>query len=187
MIIMKIVLLGDSIRQSGYGRKVPVLLGGAYTVWQPEENCRFAQHTLWGIKDWAKDMEGAEVVHWNNGHWDTCEVFGDGPFTPVEQYVDTMMRIARILKSRHGKVIFATSTPVREGNERFLNRNVIRYNEALVPVLADMGIQINDLYSAVSSHVETYIRADDSVHLTEAGADFCADLVAKAIRKSIFR
>ena len=42
----KVILLGDSIRRIGYGTKVPELLGENYTVWQPEENCRFAYYTL---------------------------------------------------------------------------------------------------------------------------------------------
>ena len=66
----KVTLLGDSIRQIGYGPKVPALLGDQFTVWQPTENCRFAQYTLRGMWDWAADMEGSEIVHWNNGLWD---------------------------------------------------------------------------------------------------------------------
>ena len=38
----KIALLGDSIRQIGYGSKVVELLGEDYDVWQPDDNCRFA-------------------------------------------------------------------------------------------------------------------------------------------------
>lgn len=42
----KVVLLGDSIRQIGYGKKVEELLKPDYEVWQPEDNCRFAKYTL---------------------------------------------------------------------------------------------------------------------------------------------
>ena len=41
----KIVLLGDSIRQIGYGTKVPEMLGTDFSVWQPSDNCRFAEYT----------------------------------------------------------------------------------------------------------------------------------------------
>ena len=37
----KVVLLGDSIRLIGYGKKVPEMLGDNYTVFQSEDNCRF--------------------------------------------------------------------------------------------------------------------------------------------------
>ena len=42
----KVTLLGDSIRQIGYGTRVPELLGEDYEVFQPEENCRFVKYTL---------------------------------------------------------------------------------------------------------------------------------------------
>jgi len=77
---MKITLLGDSIRRSGYGQLVPQLLGNDFQVYQPEENCKFAKYTLRGLFDWQKDMEGSKIVHWNNGLWDTCDLFGDGLF-----------------------------------------------------------------------------------------------------------
>jgi len=44
----KIVLLGDSIRLIGYGLLVPGKLGEGYDVWQPTDNCRFAQSILCG-------------------------------------------------------------------------------------------------------------------------------------------
>ena len=73
--MMKITLLGDSIRQQ-YSFRVKNLLGSDFDVWEPKENCRFSQYTLRGLFDWAEKMEGSEVVHWNNGHWDVCRLFG---------------------------------------------------------------------------------------------------------------
>ena len=39
-----ITLLGDSIRQIGYGLKVPQLLGESFHVFQPNDNCRFTYY-----------------------------------------------------------------------------------------------------------------------------------------------
>ncbi|MBR5485183.1 MAG: hypothetical protein IKV41_01570, partial [Oscillospiraceae bacterium] len=66
---MKVTLLGDSIRQQ-YGPKVAELLGDEFEIWAPEENCRFAKYTLRGLFDWASNIEGSQIVHWNNGLWD---------------------------------------------------------------------------------------------------------------------
>ena len=41
----KVMLLGDSIRQLGYGTVVPQMLGEDYEVYQPDDNCRFAKYT----------------------------------------------------------------------------------------------------------------------------------------------
>ena len=178
---MKVVLLGDSIRQIGYGSKVPALLGDGFEVWQPSDNCRFAQYTLRGMWDWANDMKGADIVHWNNGLWDVCSLFDDGLFTPIDDYVRTMGRIADILLSRHKKVIFATTTPVTDDNPHNKNADIIRFNEALVPELTARGVIINDLHATIYPNIAAYIRDDDKIHLTDAGIDVCARQVADNI------
>ncbi|MBQ8578489.1 MAG: SGNH/GDSL hydrolase family protein [Clostridia bacterium] len=179
---MKVTLLGDSIRQIGYGTRVPALLGDAFEVWQPAENCRFAQYTLRGMWDWAGGMAGSDIVHWNNGLWDVCDIFGDGYFTPKDIYVDTMVRTAKILLSRHKKVIFATTTPVTDENPYNKNADIIAFNEAVVPRLAELGVIINDLHATVYADIDAYIRKDDNIHLTDAGIEICAAQVAEAIR-----
>ncbi|MBQ2735567.1 MAG: SGNH/GDSL hydrolase family protein [Clostridia bacterium] len=178
---MKVALLGDSIRQIGYGLRVPALLGDDFEVYQPNDNCRFAKYTLRGMYNWAKDMEGCEIVHWNNGLWDICNLFGDGLFTEEEEYLDTMLRIARILVSRHKVVIFATTTPVLPTNPYNKNSDIDRYNQILIPKLKEMGIRINDLYTTVMSDLDRYIKASDMIHLTDEGVEVCARQVADVI------
>ena len=120
---MKVTLIGDSIRAIGYGRLVPELLGDAYEVFQPNENCRFSKYTLRGLYDWKDGMSGSRIVHWNNGLWDTCDLFGDGYFSSEDEYRANMLRIADILLSKYDKVIFATTTPV--SGENMYNRNLV--------------------------------------------------------------
>ena len=177
----KVVLLGDSIRLIGYGKTVESRLSGEFRVWQPLENCRFAKHTLRGLYDWRHELEGADIVHWNNGLWDTWDVFGDGPFSSVEEFTENMLRLARLLKARAKVVIFATITPVRYG-EKGGNEIIEKYNAAIVPKLREMGIVINDLYSAMLPEVDKYV-SDDRVHLSAEGIAFTADLVEAVIRR----
>ena len=177
----KIVLIGDSIRMIGYGNPVAERLSDEFEVWQPDDNCRFAQYTLRGLWDWQDGIKGADIIHWNNGLWDVCYLFGDGAFTPIDVYVDTMLRIARLLKERATTVIFATTTPVRPENVHNSNDVIKAYNEALVPKLREMGIVINDLYTPISADVYKNI-CDDTIHLSEDGISLAADLVEKVIR-----
>lgn len=180
----KIVLLGDSIRQIGYGTVLPEMLKDEFEVWQPGDNCRFAQYLLRGLFDWEKDMRGAEIVHFNAGHWDLCDLFGDGSFTPVEDYVNTVVRIAKILQSRHKTVLFATTCPVRPENRYNKNETIDAFNAAVVPALQRMGVLINDLHAAVAADIGRYIRADDNIHLTEEGIRLCANQTASVIREA---
>lgn len=180
----KVVLLGDSIRLIGYGLKVPELLGKDYQVYQSEDNGRFTQYTLRMLFDNAKEIEGADVIHWNNGHWDLCKILSDGGnFTPVNYYAEYISRIADLLKKITPKVIFATTTPVLDGNPYQNNEIIKEYNAAAVKALEGKGVIINDLYSTVVKNVGEYIRSDDMLHLTEKGIDVCAKQVADIIKK----
>jgi hypothetical protein len=180
--MIKVTLLGDSIRMIGYGLLVPELLGDEYEVFQPNVNCKFAKNTLRGLFDWSKDMYGSRIIHWNNGLWDVCNLFGDGLFTSEAEYVDNMLRIADILVAKYDKVIFATTTPVARENQYNKNADIKRYNDLIVPLLVEKGIIINDLYSVVLSDVDKYIRKDDNIHLSEEGIAICSKQVADIIR-----
>ena len=180
----KVVLLGDSIREIGYGTKVPELLKGEFEVWQPEENCRFAYYTLRMLFDKRSEIEGADVIHFNNGLWDICNLFGDGPFMPLDEYVNVMVRIAGILKTYGKKVIFATTTPCPPENKYNDDKVIVEFNNALVPKLKEMGIIINDLYSLVNSDMRKYIDQNDMLHLSKEGIDAAANQVANLIREA---
>ena len=179
----KVVLLGDSIRLLGYGTMVPDVIGDKYYVWQPKDNCRFAQYMLLGIgvswKDYWKD---ADVIHFNAGLWDNCDRFGDGPFTPIDAYAETILRIARIFIANGKKVIFATTTPLDPRHADPRPELVTAYNEAVVPKLREMGVVINDLYSLVAQDVAGNI-CEDRIHLSRRGIEICAAQTADVIRR----
>ena len=177
----KAVLLGDSIRLMGYGSLVPELLGDGFDVWQPDDNGRFVSYVLRQLFDHAEKIREADVVHFNTGEWDICELFGDGPFTPEDMYVSQVLRIAHILQERGKKVIFATTTPVRQENEYNHNCVIERYNSLIVPPLKEMGVTINDLYAVVAADLYANV-CDDTIHLSERGARLCAQSTADAIR-----
>ncbi len=176
----KVVLLGDSIRLMGYGPHVPTMLGENYTVWQPEDNCRFAAYTLRMLFDYKNVISGADIIHWNNGLWDTCDLFGDGAFTPIDTYVAQLKRIAGILKTYAPTVIFATTTVPEPNMCGHTWERIQTYNKAAVEALAPMGILINDLYPLVAGDCERMICADH-IHLTPEGSLIVARQVTDAI------
>ncbi len=182
--MIKVALLGDSIRLVGYGTVVPKLLGEEYEVFQPAENCRFAKYTLRGLFDWQDELKGCDIVHWNNGLWDTVKNRPDNvPFSSPEEYLETMLRIAKHLKANHKVVIFATTTPVRPENPNNDNDRIAKYNALVVPELEKLGVIINDLNGLVSKDIKGYIREDDLIHLTDKGIEDCGKQVADLIRK----
>lgn len=174
--------MGDSIRQMGYGTLVPSFLRDDYEVFQPDDNCRFSKYTLRCIiAEWAKDIEGSDIIHWNNGLWDMSDD-GEGVFTSLEEYITTMTRIAKILQKRAKTVIFATTTPVRDENKTQDNQRIKLYNQVITPILLDMGLLINNLHETVNENIAEYIREDDLIHLTDKGIEICANQVATLIK-----
>ena len=178
----KVLLLGDSIRLN-YMPKVFRNLDGIAEVVGPEDNCRFVKYTLRMIFDFKAQIEGSDVIHWNNGLWDIpTALFDDGePFTSEEEYVVNMLRVAKELKKLGKRVIFATTTPVHYEFPYNDNKIIKRYNDLIVPKLQEIGIEINDLHTTVMQDLYKYIGADQ-IHLSEEGIVVCAEQVVKAIK-----
>ena len=178
----KVSLIGDSVRLQ-YQPAVEKLLGAEYAVYGPNDNCRFAKYTLRGLFDWSEAMADSRIVHWNNGMWDICDLFGDGLFSTEEEYVQNMLRIADILLARHEVVIFATTTPVKAENKYNKLESIQRYNDLIVPLLREKGVIINDLYAACAADIDRYVAAD-TLHLSEDGIALCAQMVADCIKEA---
>jgi len=180
----KTMLIGDSIRM-GYEPRVRELLEGKADVHSPGENCRFSAYTLFNVGVWAAD-DDYDVIHWNNGQWDTCYMPDGRIHTPLLAYVELQKRIATILQSKGKRLVFATTTPVRPGQFEAAERNgrrtedIVAYNACVTAELSAMDVEINDLFTPVSAAVMELI-CDDNVHLSPAGVEVCAERVAAVV------
>ena len=168
----KIAFLGDSIRMN-YTPRTTELLGTEYTYISPADNCRFAKYTSRIIWDLRRELAGCEVIHYNNGLWDICDLWGEGPFTPLDEYVETVLANARRLLTMTKTLIFATTTPVHPENPYDRNEMIAAANAAVVPPLRALGVVINDLHSVIARDIPAYI-CDDKIHLTPAGIEAAA-------------
>lgn len=187
----EVLLLGDSMRMA-YQAKVVAELGSDFNVSAPAENCRFAAYTLNSLRFWLNEYPNPEIIHWNNGLWDTAILYHeDGCFTSLPDYIDTLAKILRVLKSTGAKVIFASSTPVDPRKELITtamppchhNIDIERYNEHALKLMRNKGIEVDDLWSVVYPHIGEYI-CDDLIHPTETGKEVLGRVVANVIRNS---
>ncbi|NLA73585.1 MAG: SGNH/GDSL hydrolase family protein [Clostridiales bacterium] len=180
----KILLLGDSIRENYQEKVKELLFGDNCEIFHPDENCRFSRYTLNSLKFWLPMCPNPDIVHWNNGLWDTLITYPeDGPFTEISEYVRDMKRILRELKKTGAKVIFATTTAVGDNNPPWSNETIEEYNKALIDAIGKDVDAINDLYALTRPNNATYISAEDKVHLTPEGIDALGSAVTKHIRK----
>jgi len=179
--MLKIMLIGDSIRL-GYQPKVIELMKDTASICGPKDNCRFSGYTLFNLAAWVPEAD-YDIIQWNNGQWDTCHMPDGMIHTPLATYLEIQKRIATILLEKTKRLIFATTTPV--WTEQFKsgsihprrNEDIIAYNSAAVDLLADLGVEINDLHSPIAEDLKQYI-SEDMVHLTEAGKTVCASRIA---------
>ena len=177
----KIILLGDSIRLS-YQNRVRELLGPDFAVWGPDDNCRFASYTLRMLYDYREQLKDADLIHFNCGLWDMCDLFGDGPFTPLEVYVEQMVRIAKVLKTYAPVVVFAATTPPSPKMWGHDLDRVRAYNAAAMAALEPLGILFDDLFTPVAEDIDRMI-SEDLLHASPYGVEILANRVADCVKK----
>lgn len=178
----KALLLGDSIRM-GYDEFVRDLLKDECEVFYDDnDNGRFAAYTLWQANQFFKNAGRFDVVHWNNGYWDSNVEFPMlEAMHPIDEYLHFLKRIIGEIRRNGAEIIFATSVPFlnKEGNDR-----IVAYNEAAKKLMADENILVNDLYNLMLQGKNFY-KCEDMVHLTEEGYKVCANQTALMIREKL--
>ena len=184
--MMKVMLIGDSIRIN-YQDRVKAILGDRAEIQSPADNCRFSAYTLFSLSSWVPGND-YDVIHWNNGQWDTCYMPDGRIHTPLPAYLDLEKRIAGILRRKTKRLIFATTTPVNPDQYRTAvehgrkNEDIAAYNHAVAAELSALGVEINDLHTPLARDVGKYI-SEDKVHLSPAGIEICATRVSSALMK----
>lgn len=179
----KILLIGDSIRMS-YQQLVSEKLKGIAEVVGPQDNCRFAKYTLWYIQEWLATFGKPDIIHWNNGIWDVFFLNKEmGIFTPVDEYKIYIKRVLEELRRTGAKkIIWATTTPVREGAP-CKNSDIDLYNAEANKIMKVENIDINDLNKIIKEK-DGYI-AEDNFHLSPEGMNVCAQACVDFLKKYI--
>lgn len=193
----RVLLIGDSI-SIGYTKPVIELLEGKAEVHRVKGN---AGHTGMGLErlpKWLDAKHGKwDVIHFNWGLWDLCyrnpnsktqgrrdKVEGTLTHTP-EQYRQNLEKIVAILKKTNAKLIWASTTPVPEGEAgRKVGDDVI-YNRVAAEVMKEHGIPINDLHALMVPHMKSMTTAPGNVHFTPEGSRILAKQVAAGIEKTL--
>ena len=193
----KVLLIGDSI-SLGYTDDVIELLKDKAEVIRPTNekgsriNCGSSSMGVQGIDKWLGKTKW-DVIHFNAGLWDLCYRHPDskaggkrdkinGTITAeLDEYEANLRKIITRLKKTGAKLIWASTTPVPEGEVGRFKGDEIKYNAVAAKVMADNGIAVNDLYTYMLPKAETYWRGPGDVHFTKDGSRFLAERVAAMI------
>ncbi len=183
----KILLVGDSIRM-GYDKYIKKIFEDTAEVYYPDENCRFSTYVLRNLASWRDQLDcgdDIDLIHWNAGLWDDLRMLDGEPLVGLEEYSRNVERIYSAIGKLFPKarIIFATSTPVREELFTTLKRynaDTERYNAEAVRISREHCAIINDLYGIVKDAPKSYYS--DMTHLyTKEGIE----LVTEQVRRSI--
>lgn len=179
-----IFLIGDSIRL-GYEATVVRELEENCKVFSSPDNARFTTYTMRYVHEWMKDAPSIDLVHWNNGLWDSCHWNGDPiSLVSLDSYVQNLLRIYGYIRRLcpNAKIIFALSTAVDAQHPRILNRELDAMNKAAAKTLDGLVDGFDDLSSIVKAN-PGFIRTTDHVHMTDIGYEELGKAVAQCIRK----
>jgi lysophospholipase L1-like esterase len=171
----RVLLIGDSITQAYYGQVETKLASQAYVGRLTSSKSLGDPALLDEVATVLKQYQ-FDVVHFNNGMhgWAYTE----------DHYAHALPRLIAAIKkgAPKAKLIWATTTPVREGENLRIapkTERVKARNQIALAIVTKERIPVNDLFALVIDHPE--FSSPDGVHASPAGISAQADQVAKAI------
>jgi len=197
----KVLILGDSI-SLGYTNGVVKLLAGKAHLARPKNakggriNCGNSGKYLEELENWIGDTKW-DIIHFNCGLWDVCyrregaKAYGNrdkvnGTITAEPAvYEANLRKIVARLKQTGAKLIWASTTPVPDGEVGRIKGDEVKYNAIAAKVMAENNIPINDLYSYILPKANEYGIKPGDVHFKKEGYEFLAGKVAAMIELAI--
>ncbi len=180
----RVLLIGDSISM-GYTLPVRKLLEGKANVHRIPTNGGPTKNGVANIDKWLGKGKW-DVIHFNHGIHD-LKYMPDGKrqVEPAD-YEANLRAITTKLKATGAKVIWATTTPIPDGDltpQRKFGQ-VPEYNEIAAKVIKENGVSINDLNAHITPRIAELQNPKD-VHFKTAGSEFLAEKVAAEILKAL--
>ena len=177
----KVLLIGNSIVMSYYGKVEEQLKGKAY-VSRLATSKSIGDSALLDEIALVLKSSHFDVIHFNNGlhGWGYSE----------DEYQKAFPLFLQVIKDNapRAKLIWASTTPVRMGEnmqefdpkvERIIQRNHIAKE-----IIQREDIIFNDLFSFVKNHPE-YYAGGDGTHLVPKGVDAVSQEVTKVLLSTL--
>lgn len=187
----RVLLIGDSISM-GYTLPVREMLKDVANVHRPATNCGPTTRGIEQLDSWLGESKW-DVIHFNFGLHDLKYVDETGKNTspdkgkvqvPLEHYSKNLESMVKKMKKTGAKLIFATTTPVPQGEKQRVTDSDRSYNEAALKVMKEHGVAINDLNAFVRERKgEGQLTAN--VHYTPEGYKALAAQVVSELKKAL--
>ncbi len=171
----RVLLIGDSVSR-GYTQNVRKMLQGKANVHRAPANCGPTALGLKKIDVWLGDGQW-EVIHFNFGIHDRN--------TPVDDYQQRLKQLVKRMQKTGAKLVWASTTPIPDDpTKKQTAASIVERNAIAAQVMKTHQVVINDLFIAVTPHLEKLQNPND-VHFNAAGYEFLGQRVAEAITQAL--
>jgi len=174
----RVLLIGDSISRS-YTETVRNELKGVANVHRAPANCGPASSIAKNFANWQPELVKKEFKRWDVIYFN-CGIHDRN--VPAEDYEKNLREVVKILKNQGAVLIFARTTPC--GDRPDAMELWQKFNEIAEKVMAENGIQVDDLDSVVKDRLAE-LQADDHVHYKAEGIAALGKHAAETIRKVV--
>ena len=180
----RVLLIGDSISM-GYTIPTRELLADVANVHRAPTNCGPTIRALAGLDAWLGEGKW-DVIHFNFGLHDLRHMEDGTHQVPIGKYEANLRTIVARLKDTGAKLVWASTTPVPEGEltPKRTFGDGIAYNKVAAEVMREERVPINDLYAFALPKLAEIQRPHD-VHFTDEGSRVLAKQVEAAIVQAL--
>jgi lysophospholipase L1-like esterase len=171
--LSRVLLIGDSVSR-GYTQSVRKMLEGKANVHRAPTNCGPTALGLRKLDVWLGDGDW-DAVHFNFGIHDRN--------TPIAEYSNRLEQLVERMKQTGAKLVWASTTPIPDDpTKKQTAASIVERNKAAARTMQKHGVVIDDLFTAITPHLETMQNPND-VHFNAAGYQFLGQRVSEAIEK----
>lgn len=164
----RILLIGDSVSRA-YTQTVRKVLSGKANVHRAPANCGPTATGLRKLDIWMGNGMW-DIIHFNFGIHDRN--------TPIDDYAARLEQLVERMEPTGATVIWASTTPIPDFEpKKWKAASIIERNAAAAKVMKKHGVATNDLFSAISPHLERLQNPDD-VHFNGEGNVYLGQKVA---------
>lgn len=191
----RILLIGDSI-SIGYTLPTRKALQGVANVHRIPANGGPTSKGLQNIEAWLGSSKW-DVIHFNWGLHDLCYRHPDsknqgnrdkenGSVThSLQEYAANLEKLVVRMKQTGSRLIFATTTPVPEGEAGRKMGDDIRYNRAALAIMRKHQVAVNDLHALMANRMAQVGIRPGNVHFTRDGSALLAMKVSRAVKEAL--
>ena len=171
----RVLLIGDSVSR-GYTQSVRKALAGKANVHRAPANCGPTSLGLRKLDVWLGDGKW-DLIHFNFGIHDRN--------TPIPEYSQRLEQLVERMKKTGAKLVWASTTPIPDDpTTKQTAASIVERNEAAAQIMQKHGVAIDDLFTAITPHLEEMQNPND-VHFNGAGYEFLGQRVGEAILEAL--